>query len=119
MPGTDDEYMSNPETEAAIAAINEMGGDGPGVIDALSAKGFRVYPEGGGAESSADPLMGLGEEDALAEDEGMGEEGLMGMEAPPMAAGGRDEDIMSAVGAATKDDAARKKQYQDDMEAPF
>ena len=111
-----------PGEAGAIAAIDEMGADGAAVIDALSARGLRIYPEGGGAEGAEDPLMAMGEEDALAEEmpeEGMGEEGLTDLEAPPMAAGTRDEDIMSAVGAATKNDAARKKQYQDDMEAPF
>ena len=122
MPGTPEEYAANPDTEAAAAAIDEAlaGGaaDGNSIIDALMAKGLRIYPEGE-MSGEAEELPGLGLEEEMGEEmpEEMGMEGLTDLEAPPMAAGGRDEDIMAAVGAATKKDAADKERRKAEMEA--
>lgn len=119
MPGTPDEYQSNPDTSKAKEVIDQTisqgGTSGDSIVQALMEAGLRVYPEGTAMEDSEEGMEELPEDEM--EDEEYMDEAMMDDEleesGPSMmggAEGGNREDILTAVRFGLEEDKKKKSQ---------
>lgn len=94
MPGTPEEYLSDPNTSQAIGlidqAISEQKG-GAEIIDMLEGSGLRVYTADSEEGPVEEPLEEMPMEEPPLEEELPMEEGMMGEEAPMSEMGLGDE----------------------------
>ena len=62
MPGTDVEYMGNPDTDRAVALIDsaiQQGQSGAQILEMLNMEGLRVYPASDLGQEAAPPTEGI------------------------------------------------------------
>jgi hypothetical protein len=94
MPGTDVEYMGNPNTDRAVALIDsavQQGQGGAQILEMLNMEGLRVYPTSDPGQEDGPPTEGIPIED-------MEQPPLGGDELPPPEmAGPPPEEMMGSL----------------------